>query len=119
VHTTDQLRPFPGPGAQVPVSIGGGDTPVWSPGGRTIFFPNGNQVIAASVATSPTFSVTTRTVLFEGSYQLLPGHASFDISPDGKSFLMLRPVSGSSEEIVVLHNWKAELRARAKDVSTR
>jgi serine/threonine-protein kinase len=113
------VRPFPGPGAQVPVSIGGGNTPVWSRDGRTIFFSNGIQFIAASVATSPTFSVSARTVLFEGNYQLLPGHASFDVSPDGKSFLMLRPLSGSSEEVVVIHNWKAELRDHAKDVSAR
>ena len=108
------VRPFPGPGAQVPVSVGGGTTPVWSRDGRRIFYANGNKLLAASVATSPAFSVTAREVLFEGNYLEAGGHAPFDVAPDGKSFLMLRPVSGNSEEIVVIHNWLAELRARGK-----
>jgi len=53
--------------------------------------------------------------LFEGPYFLSPGHASFDVSPDGASLVMLRPVKGNGEQIVVIHNWKAELRKGAKD----
>jgi serine/threonine-protein kinase len=108
------VRPFPGPGAVHPVSVGGGDTPVWSRDGRKIFFSHGNQFIAASVTMSPTFSVTARAVLFGGNYLASAGHASFDVSPDGKSFLMLRPVAGNFEEIIVVSNWVSELRTRAK-----
>jgi Tol biopolymer transport system component len=97
-----------------PVSVGGGDTPVWSRDGRKIFFSHGNQFIAASVTMSPTFSVTARAVLFGGNYLASAGHASFDVSPDGKSFLMLRPVAGNFEEIIVVSNWVSELRTRAK-----
>jgi serine/threonine-protein kinase len=107
------VRPFPGPGELYPVSIGGGNSPVWSRDGRTIFFTNGNQLLAASVTTSPAFSVTARAVLFSGDYSGNAGHAPFDVSPDGKSFLMLRPVAANSEEIVVIPNWAAELRAQA------
>ena len=107
------MRPFPGPGELYPVSIGGGNSPVWSRDGRTIFFTNGNQLLAASVTTSPAFSVTARAVLFSGDYSGNAGHAPFDVSPDGKSFLMLRPVAANSEEIVVIPNWAAELRAQA------
>lgn len=32
---------------------------------------------------------------------------------------MLRPVKGNGEQIVVIHNWKAELQARAKDATPR
>jgi eukaryotic-like serine/threonine-protein kinase len=108
------VRPFPGPGAQVTVSVGGGNSPVWSRDGRRVFYYNGNQFVAASVVTTPTFSVTARDVLFEGNYLLNGGHASFDVSPEGKSFLMLRPVSGAGEEIVVIPNWAAELHAARK-----
>jgi Tol biopolymer transport system component len=112
------VRPFPGPGAQVTVSVGGGDTPVWSRDGRRIFYPDGTKLLAASVATSPTFSVTARDVLFEGNRAVMnPGHAAFDVSPDGKSFLMLRRVVANSEEIVVIPNWKAELRAQGKSTA--
>ena len=69
--------------------------------------------------TSPSFAVTARDVLFEGNYQLSIGHAVYDVSPDGKSFLMLRPLVGATEQIVVIHNWAAELRASAKGVIPR
>ena len=110
------VRPFPGPGAQFPVSVGGGTSPVWSRDGRRIFYANGNKLLAASVTTSPTFSVSAREVLFEANYDMAGagGHANFDVSPDGKGFLMLRPMVGNSEEIVVIPNWKAELRAAGK-----
>jgi dipeptidyl aminopeptidase/acylaminoacyl peptidase len=107
------VRPFPGPGELYPVSVGGGTTPVWSRDGRRIFFVNGNQLMAASVATSPTFSVTAREALFSGVYSLPTGHAPFDVAADGKSFLMLRSVAANREEIVVIPNWAAELRAQA------
>ena len=110
------VRPFPGPGAQFPVSVGGGTSPVWSRDGRRIFYANGNKLVAASVTTSPTFSVSAREVLFEENYDMAGagGHANFDVFPDGKGFLMLRPMVGNSEEIVVIPNWKAELRAAGK-----
>ena len=111
------VRPFPGPGAQVSVSVGGGNTPVWSRDGRRLFYANGNKLLAASVATSPTFAVTAREVLFEGNYILNGGHATFDVSPDGKSFLMLRPVVNRAEEIVVIPNWAAELQMGKKSAS--
>ena len=39
----------------------------------------------------------------------------FDVSPDGKRFLMVRPVAGLGEtELVVVQNWFEELKQRAK-----
>jgi Tol biopolymer transport system component len=108
------VRPFPGPGELYTVSVGGGNVPVWSRDGRRIFFVNGNQLLAASVTTNATFSVTAREMLFAGDYSLAYGHAPFDVSPDGKSFLMLRPVVAGGEQIVVIPNWTTELRAKAK-----
>jgi hypothetical protein len=69
-------------------------------------------MVAASVAPNPTFSVSKRDVLFEGDYINAVAHASFDVAPDGKSFLMLRPVDAGGEQIVVIPNWAAELRAQ-------
>jgi serine/threonine-protein kinase len=105
------VRPFPGPGAEVTVSIGGGTAPIWSRDGRRIFYFNVTKLLAASVQTGPTFAVTAHTVLFDGNFLQGPGHASFDVSPDGTSFLMLRPVAENSEQIVVIPNWAAELSA--------
>ena len=68
--------------------------------------------MVASVTTSPPFTVTTREVLFEADYVQSLGHASYDVAPDGKSLLMLSPVGGNNESIVVIENWASELHAR-------
>jgi serine/threonine-protein kinase len=109
------VRPFPGPGAQYPVSVGGGRTPIWSRDGRRIFYMRGTQMMEATVATSPSFSVTSRKMLFEGDWYLNPAHASFDINPDGTAFALLRNLPGVTEQIVVIHNFRAQLKARASD----
>ena len=112
-------QPFPGPGARVPVSVGGGTNPVWSRDGRRIFFANGTQLVAASVVTRPAFAVTGREVILDGSYQYGTGHAAYDVAPDGRSFLILRPVSTGAEKIVVIYNWASELRAAARGGGSR
>jgi Tol biopolymer transport system component len=104
------VRPFPGPGAQVPVSVGGGAEPVWSPDGRAIFYASGPWLVAASVATTPSFSVIRREVLFERVIAGA-GRAAYDVSPDGEALLMLMPASGEAERIVVVRDWVAELHA--------
>jgi serine/threonine-protein kinase len=106
------VQPFPGPGAHVTVSIGGGTGPVWSRDGRRLFYMNRRKLMVASVTTSPPFTVTTREVLFEADYVQSLGHASYDVAPDGKSLLMLSPVGGNNESIVVIENWASELHAR-------
>ena len=113
------VRPFPGPGKQVSVSVTGGTNPVWSRDGGKIFFIDERQLVAASVVRSPSFSVTARDTLFEGNYQTGDTHAAYDVAPDGKSFAMLRLVEDNDLQIAVIHNWAAELQGRAKGVSLR
>jgi hypothetical protein len=38
------------------VSTGGGDSPLWSPDGKELFYRSGDAVTAAPVVTEPTFS---------------------------------------------------------------
>jgi hypothetical protein len=108
------VRPFPGPGAPIAVSAGGGTTPIWTRDGRRIIYALGTKMLEATVTTSPTFAVTSRRALFQGDFFFNPGHAMFDVSPDGNSLLMLRNDPNSAEQIVVIHNWQAELKAKFK-----
>jgi hypothetical protein len=71
-------------------------------------------MLEATVSTNPTFSVTSRRALFQGDYFFNQAHAMFDVSRDGNSLLMLRNDPNGAEQIVVIHNWQAELRAKAK-----
>jgi eukaryotic-like serine/threonine-protein kinase len=43
-------RPFPGTGAALAISAGGGSSPVWSRDGRTLFYAGANAVMAVEVA---------------------------------------------------------------------
>ena len=108
------VRPFPGPGPRVQVSDNGGTTPIWSRAGRRLFYVSNQHVIAADYETKPTFRITKRKTLFEMDFVDLPGHPNWDVAPDGKHFLMLRP-SLSGDQLMVVDNWRAELRQRIRE----
>jgi serine/threonine-protein kinase len=96
------------------VSTNGGSNPLWSPDGRELFYREGDAAMAVRVETEPVFTAGKPETLFEGTY------AQWDISPDGKRFLMIKPgdstEAGSPAEIprkiVVVLNWLEELKKR-------
>ena len=102
---------LPGSGGRHQVSTDGGTDPVWSPDGTRIFYRRGTDRFVATVTTTPEFMVVRRDSLFSGDFGSWIGHAGYDVAPDGKQLLLLRPVTDSTRTIVV-HNWEAELRAR-------
>ena len=107
------VRAFPGPSGKVQVSIDGGSEPVWAPDGRTIYYRHSRELIAARVQATPRFSVVDRKRLFEGSYVPSAIHANFDVSPDGKRFLMINR-AGTDAQVIVVYNWAKEARERLK-----
>jgi serine/threonine-protein kinase len=119
------VRPFPEvEGGRWQVSASGGDSPLWSPDGRELFFRNGDAVMAVSSKTDPTFSVETPEMLFQGTYVSATlayddwDYGTWDISPDGKRFLMMKETgsaasgAGRSRKINVVLNWFEELKQR-------
>jgi hypothetical protein len=71
--------------------------------------------MVVSYKTEPTFSHSIPLVLFEGDYVDIPGR-SWDVSPDGKRFLMLKSeskdISKTYTEISVVTNWFEELKRK-------
>ena len=105
------VTPFPGPGARFQVSVDGGQEPIWSRDGHRIFYVNGRTMMAATVAVTPSFSVTSRVALFTGNFVFQNVHANYDVSPDGTEFLLLKE-GGAESQTIVIHDWRTELRAR-------
>ena len=105
------VTPLPGPGGRYQVSTSGGVTPVWSPDGRRVFYTSGQQLLAATVSLSSTFSVTARDTILRSGMTRVPVHASYDVAADGKRFVVLKS-TGPDAELIVAHDWKYELRAR-------
>jgi len=105
------VTPFPGPGARVQVSLGGGDEPVWSPDGRRLFYAHNQAIVVVNVKESPSFSVANRTQLFEGEFLFTYTHANYDVAPNGKEFVLVK--GAGDAQAFVIHDWRAQLRARA------
>jgi Tol biopolymer transport system component len=87
------VRPYPQVGKdRWRISLNGGDAPLWSPGGRELFFRSAGAVVAVPLKTDPTFNFENQRVLFRGNYLAIYGHTfqTLEISPDGKRFLMLK-----------------------------
>ncbi len=93
------VRPYPAPGARVPVSLHGGTEPVWAHSGRELFFRSGDSLMAAAVALTPSFAVTARRQLLTGSYLSGGTFREYDVAPDDRHFVMIRGSAGQSTVI--------------------
>ena len=79
------LRPVPGPGPRVPVSVNGGQRPFWSRDGATLYFNAGTTIMAAAITEQPTVAVTRRDSLFTAS--VATDGLNVGVLPDGRGFV--------------------------------
>jgi serine/threonine protein kinase/Tol biopolymer transport system component len=110
------VQSFPDRGREHPISTGYGNDPLWSPNGKELFYRDGNKVMAVAVETDPVFDAKKPELLFEaptlGSVGY--GSANYDITKDGRRFIMIRPKAQPiPTQIHVVLNWFEELKQRA------
>jgi len=111
------VRPFPDVDAgRWQVSAGGGVQPVWARNGRELFYRSGPAMMSVPIETAPVFSAGKPTMLFQGQYLPGPSGRTYDVSPDGRRFLMVK-VGGTGRSadpmpyrFVIVENWTDELR---------
>jgi len=104
---------FPSLAQQTVVSVGGGEAPVWSRDGRELFYRRGDDVMAASIDTSDGVRVGQPKRLFGGPYFGAGREATFDVTPDGQRFAMIRSdETAQLQRVTVVQNWSEDLRAR-------
>jgi serine/threonine-protein kinase len=101
---------YPGPGRKIAISTGGGREPLWSPDGRELFYRNegGDRMFSVPIESKSPFAPGKPRLLFEGRYDTFLGAINYDISPDGRRFLMTREYVPSRLHIVF--NWFEELK---------
>ena len=111
------VRPFPDVNdGQWLVSSGGGQQPLWARRGDELFYlaPSG-AVVAVKIERARRFTAGTVTKLFEGRYFLGGFGRNYDVSLDGRRFLMIKPGGGSGQAVasptfIVVQNWAEELK---------
>jgi serine/threonine-protein kinase len=115
------VRPFPAADSgRWQISTGGGTEPLWARNGRELFYRNGAALLAVSVRAGSSFAAGNPEVVFQGQYVGRPiGGRAYDVSPDGRRFLMLKegvsPAAASAAvtpRVVVVLNWFEELKRR-------
>jgi len=115
------VRPFPNTNdGKWQASTDGGYAPLWAPSGREVFFVDAQRRMTsvAFTAGSPPrfgdrrvlFTMGSDLYLWENDY-----YTPFDISPDGRRFIMARllpTTAGGDAPIIVVENWFTELRQK-------
>ena len=105
------VRPFPNPGARVQVSNQGGTEALWSRSGRALYYRTPAGIVSVAVTTGSSFSIGERKTVLMNEYVTDATHPSYDVSPDGSQFLMLKRAGAETKPIVV-YNWGRELREK-------
>src|SRR5262249_32408943 len=113
------VQPFPGPGGRGQISNDDGDFPTWSRTGNELFYLSRDaRVMAVSYRVDGNSFVAEKPRLWSQAGILNPSmFRLFDIGPDGKRFVQLRPRAAtedarSATQLTFLLNFFDELRRR-------
>ena len=117
------VQPFPESGGRRwSVSLNGGILPHWSRQGDELFFarPDTRELISVRFDASSTFRVVSRDVLFvvPPGFHLVSSSNAYDISADGRRFLMARtpPDAGPRpvRRVFVIDGWAQDVERRLR-----
>ena len=118
------IQPFPGQGAEVTVSVGGGDEQAWAANGELFYRrPSDSTMIVIDVSTDPGLAIGPPTELFVRSAPVGGGgpRARYTVTADGNRFLMSAaqlpsggagPSGDARTRVNVVFNWVEELKER-------
>jgi serine/threonine-protein kinase len=107
------VRAISGPEGVHQISTDGASEPAWAPDGRELFYRAGAKIVSATIATTPDFAVVRRDALFDDAFQVSGNYTNYDVTRDGKEFVMVKSL-GAQEPPVVVFGWLDELRQRMK-----
>ena len=115
------VRPFPLVNSdRWQVSTQGGTRPAWSRSGRELFYIDDSMALTAvPVRTSgPKFSTGSPERVFETTYAQPNPARHYDVSGDGRRFLMLKQSAADPNatpaSMVVVEHWFEELKSRVR-----
>ena len=121
------VQPYPGRGTGTLVSVEGGISPAWHPGGRELFYvtpmtPEGKRrMMAVGFEPGPPVRIAQPRVLFEFDPHELVGFSCipvrcFDVARDGQRFYAMQVASSPPHpavtDVELIENWFEELKAK-------
>ena len=97
------VQSYPSGSNRTQVSSGGGFQPRWSRDGRELFYVTGDAIMGVDVRADGSVG-TPRRLIDRAQYFIR--FQSYDVSPDGKRFLMIRRDEGAvPRQLNVILNW--------------
>ena len=116
------VRPFSGPAGKWQISSAEGAYPVWSPGGRELFYRSpAYRIMAARYAVKgDSFAAEEPYLWSPEPLDAIGFTRSFDVAPDGKRFVILRTpteatVEKKSAQVLFLLNFFDEIKRRKRN----
>jgi serine/threonine-protein kinase len=107
------VQPYPDPGGRWVISTAGGTDPVWSRDGRELYYWQDEALMAVTIDAGAAFNAGTPRRLFEGRYERSEIGPNYDVSPDGKRFVMIRSDEAETgARVHVVLNWLQEIDSR-------
>jgi eukaryotic-like serine/threonine-protein kinase len=121
------VQPYPGPGPRVPVSAGFGAA--WRADGSELFYTTpiegapGIRMMSVAVSSkSSSFSAGPPQKLFEGRYGGTSPARGWDVTSDGRRFVMTRPLDpppSPPSQMILVQNFGEELKRRVPAGATK
>jgi Tol biopolymer transport system component/predicted Ser/Thr protein kinase len=105
------VQPFPPNGSKWQISVDGGEKPVWSRDGKSIFFvTTSGRLAEVAVTTAADGSLTAQAPqqLFAVRMRELAQWAQYDVFPDG-TFLVNRVPDNATTPMTAVINWRSTL----------
>ena len=103
---------FPTGGRKWQVSPDGGEWPVWDPSGTSLYWLDGQTLMGAEVdGRGQVFRIGTVSKSADGVQTLSPWPYQYDITPDGKRFLVNIQEDTSVPPLTLVLDFPVELRS--------
>lgn len=104
------VKPFPGPGVKIQVSVNGGFNPAWAKDGNELFYRQDNKFLVVSVTYDSTLTFSNPEVMFDGPFKrdvTGGGNRNYDVSADGNRFIMIERKNIPKPKVInIIQNWQ-------------
>ena len=111
-HHEVYVQAFPEPRGKWQISVGGGSSPEWDPGGQELFYvAPGSKLMAVKLkpGTDSVDPSAPRELFSLSSDRNAPFDGIYRFAPDGKRILVRLPLARGALPLQVLVNWAAPL----------